>query len=114
VNALRTLARDGWVVGIAAAAALAYATINVLDELLALAFAVVDGTPAAGLDGGGDDLGGFGLRDFYAYDVVINGHLILLEPLLRAVALFAVVLVASAVALHATRSPEEEGAQRLQ
>jgi hypothetical protein len=43
-------------------------------------------------------------------DRVVNGHVVLLEPLLRAIALLAGTIIGSALALHATRSPEDESA----
>ena len=111
LNAFRTLLRDGWVVGIACAAALAYTTINVLDQVLGVVFSIVDGLPVA-LYAEDDDLGGFSPRDFYSYDVVINGHIVLLEPLLRSLALFAFAVVTSEFALHAKRSSaDDESAQ---
>ena len=107
MSAFRTLLRDGWVIGISCAAALAYSTINVLDEMLAIVFSIVDGVPIEAYEGGDEPIAP---RDFLSYDVVVNGHIILLEPLLRAVALFAVAVAVSAFALHATRSPEDETA----
>ena len=107
MNAFRTLLRDGWVIGIACAAALAYTTINVLEQLLALGFSIVDGTPAALYERADVP---FAPRDFLSYDVVINGHIVVLEPLLRSLALFVVTVAVSALALHATRSPKDDAA----
>jgi hypothetical protein len=91
LTALRTLARDGWVVGIAAAAALAYAVVSLVETVVSLALSIIDGERA---------VYGFVPREVYdpPYTVVLNGHYVLLG----------VVVIASALALHATRN---DGAQ---
>ena len=44
---------------------------------------------------------------------MINGHFIYLEPLLRAIVLFVVVVVGSTFALRTTRSDGEHALQQL-
>ena len=110
MKVLRSLLRDGWVIGIACAAALAYTTIDVLDEMLTIFFSIVDGVPAELYEGTAEGEA-FAPREFFSYDVVVNGHIILLEPLLRAVALFTTTVVGSALALYATRSDNQPGSE---
>jgi hypothetical protein len=104
VKPLGSLLRDGWVIGIACAAALAYTTVRLVDEALAVLFAIGDGPPAAAYEGGPEEL--FEIP----YSVTINGHLVYLEPLLRSAVLFVLTVVASAAALYATRGSEDDTA----
>ena len=104
MKALGSLIRDGWVIGIACGAGLAYTTIRLLDETLAVVFAIADGIPAAAYE----ETGPLDIFSDVAYSATINGHLIFLEPLLRAASLFVVAVGVSAVALYTTRSPEDD------
>ena len=90
---------DAWIVRIAVAGGIAYATVRLLEELVAVLLAIFDGLPALG--NRGDD-------SFSPYSTVINGHFILLEPLLRAFVLFVVVALVSWFALRATRATDPE------
>lgn len=107
MTALRTLLRDGWVIGIACAAALAYTFLQAVDDLLTVLLAIVDGPPASAYEDVGPTEGFFDVP----YSTAINGHLIYFEPLLRHALLLALTVVGSALALHATRIPEEDGAE---
>ena len=112
VAALRTLARDGWVIGIAAAAALAYATVKLLEAAIAVVLSIVDGFPwpEETTSGTIDDLLDQVNQQFdVPWAVELNGHFVYLEPLVRAAILFLIVVPLAAAALHATRSKNEAG-----
>lgn len=106
MNALRSTLRDGWVIGIACAAALAYTTLKLIDEALAVLLSIVDGVPAE-LYQGVEEGELFAPIDFFNYVAVVNGHMVFFEPLIRAALLFAIAVPVAAVALHATRSPDD-------
>ena len=105
--ALRTLERDGWVIGIAAAVALAYATVQVLEALIAVVLSIIDGVPWPEDEPTGtiDDL----LSQQYdvPWAVEVNGHFVYFEPLVRATILLLIVAPLAAAALHATRSKSD-------
>jgi hypothetical protein len=103
VNALRSLLRDGWVVGIACAAGLAYTSLTLINEALAVVFSIIDGVPAETYEETPLEEGFFDVP----YSVVVNGHLVFLEPLLRRGILFVVTLLVAAAAVQATRPPED-------
>ncbi|CAN5790497.1 hypothetical protein BH18ACT13_BH18ACT13_20960 [soil metagenome] len=90
---------DAWIIRIAVAVGIAYATLRLLEELVAVLLAIFDGLPALGNRDG---------DTFYPYATVINGHFILLEPLLRAFALFVVVAPFSWFPLRATRATDPD------
>jgi hypothetical protein len=103
-SALGELARDGWVVGIAAAAALAYGAVTFVEAFAGFLLNLVDGQEVLP-----PELVGPGLEDVYdpPYSFELFGHYVLYEPLLRATLLLLVVVAVAAVALHATRTPAE-------
>ena len=111
VAALRTLARDGWVIGIAAAAALAYATVKFLEAAIAVVLSIIDGVPwpEETTSGTIDDLldEQFNQQFDVPWAVELNGHFVYLEPLVRAAILFLIVVPLAAAALHATRSKND-------
>ena len=108
--ALRTLARDGWVVGIAAAAALAYATVQFLEALISVGLSIIDGYPwpQEGTEGV-ENL--FSSQIDLPWSAAINGHLVYFEPLVNSTILFLLVAPLAAAALHATRSQDEAAAE---
>jgi hypothetical protein len=102
VAAQRTLARDGWVLGIACAAALAYAVVSLVEESVTFVLSVVDGYPVFA-----DETIPNELDLEPPHTVVINGHYVSYEGLVRALVLLAVVVIVSALALHATRAEDK-------
>jgi hypothetical protein len=108
IAALRTLVHDGWVLGIAAAGALAYATVTLIENAIGVVMSIVDGYPAP-KDSGTieDELDAFS-ASFYPWSLEINGNLVMFEPLVRSLALFAIVLPLAAAVLHVTRTPEND------
>ena len=102
-GALWTLARDGWVVGIAAAAALAYAVVSFVENFVGFVLNLFAGQQVLGgpLIGGVFDP---------PYSFVLGGHYVFYEPLLRSAILLPLVVVAAALALHATRPREDDSA----
>ena len=92
-------------IGIAAAAALAYATVNVLEAAIYVVLQIVDGFPYPE----DEPPDGFGVFS-YPWATEINGHLVSFEALVRSAILFLLVVPLAALALHATRSDEDRAA----
>jgi hypothetical protein len=90
--------RDGWVVGIACAAALAYAVVNVIESAITVGLDILDGVP---IEAYGDDLDRRFLQPSSTF--VLNGNLVYYRGLLVHGALLFVVVLASAAALYTTR-----------
>jgi hypothetical protein len=99
LDAVGNLARDGWVIGIACATALAHAVVSLIEAIIGFVMAIIDGEPVAGL--------GFGFVYDPPYTFVLNDHYVPYGDVVRGVVLLAVVVIASALALHATRTDEE-------
>ena len=104
IDALRGLARDGWVIGIACAAALAYVVVRFVESAIAVVLSVVDGFEPP------EDEPLFAALYSAPYTATVNGHVVSFEGLLRHSILLAVVVPIVAAALHATRPPEDESA----
>jgi hypothetical protein len=100
--ALRSLTRDGWAIGIAAAAALAYAIVTFVENLVGFALALIDGYPV--IPATADDA----FAGFYdpPYTFVLAGHYVPYEGLARATLMLALVVIVAAIALYATRNDE--------
>ena len=100
--ALRTLAKDGWVIGIAAAAALAYVAVQVLEAAIYVVIQIIDGFPYP------EEEPTLGFGNFsYPWAAEVNGHLVSFEDLVRSTILFVLVVPLAAFALHATRSDDD-------
>jgi hypothetical protein len=104
---LATVLRDGWVIGIACAAAIAYVVVTFVENLVSFALSLIDGVPRPT-----EELRGGVPEDFYrpAYSFVFRDHYVPYEGLLRATILLVVVVFAAAIALHLTREAEEDTA----
>jgi len=110
---LRTLVRDGWVIGIVAAAALAYTTVQFLEALIAVLLSIIDGYPWP--EESTDNLGNlFSDQINLPWSAAVNGHLVYFEPLVRSTILFLIVVPLAAVALHATRSNDDRASNHPQ
>ena len=92
---LRRLAADDWVLGIAGAIAIAYATVRLLESIVEAALLVGDGPRGEGF---GSYLG-----------VTINDRFVYLQPVARSAIVFVVVVLLVALLLHRIRErPAEE------
>ena len=100
ITALRSLARDGWVLGIAAAAALAYATIRLTEATIGFALQFVEGIPVY------EDETGIRFPD-PPFTFVFDGRYVFYGDVVQAAALFVVALVVVAAVVHATRPTDE-------
>jgi hypothetical protein len=104
VRLLRAARAEGWIVGIAVAASLAYVTVRLLEDVVTVLLSVIDGIPAGAFEGAAGGLLGTG----YPWSAVINGHLVFFEPLVRSTVLFVVVTTLAALALRATRAVDAD------
>ena len=104
IAALKGLAQESWVIGIACAAALAYAVITFTESLIRIPLVIVDGTPAPSRSAGSDIPEEF--FDF-PYTSVINGKLVSFEPLIQHSILLVLVVAGVAILLRATGSRDE-------
>lgn len=101
---LRSLLRDDWALGIAAAAALAYVTIRLIEAVVTAVFSTVDGQPAAAFEDFPFEL------PFLT--VTINGRIVYLLPVAQAAMVFAIAIALVALVLHATREEESSAPSR--
>ena len=106
IAALRTLRRDGWVIGIAVAAALAYAVVSFVESLVDFLLALIEGTPV--YDPGQSEVGEELLHFFHPpYTFEFRGHYVPYGDLVQAALLLLLVVPADALALHATRGDDD-------
>jgi hypothetical protein len=103
IRGVTGLARESWVLGIACAAALAYAAVRFVESLIGIVLSVLDGYPAPVPTPGVP-------REFFSlpYTTIINGHIVSFEPLLQHSILLLVVIVSVALVLRATGSPNDK------
>lgn len=104
IDALRSLARDGWVIGIACAAALAYTAVSFVEGVIEVVLAVIDGYDVP------EDEPGVANLFSGSYTATVNGHLVYYGGLLHRALLLVFVVPIAAALLHATRPPEDESA----
>jgi hypothetical protein len=101
IAALKGLAQESWVLGIACAAALAYSVLRFAESLVAIGLAIVDGYPPPPEDVFGE--AGFDPP----YTSVINGHYVSFEPLLHHSILLVLVVASVVVVLRLTGTRDE-------
>jgi large-conductance mechanosensitive channel len=91
VIAFRAILRDAWAVGIAAAAALAYVTIRLVDALVDALLSIFNGQRTSTFEGAAVEL---------PWHVTVNGRIVFLMPVVQALLVFLVTAAIVALALR--------------
>ena len=98
-QALRELSRDAWVIPIAAAAAIAYAVVRFVQDIVAVLVDLATPSPLA-RQATSDSILGFDNLFDQPFIVRVGDRLILLQPLLNSLVVLISIVVIAGVALR--------------